>query len=123
MDGDVTLIIQVPRGGEVDEWLRANPPASLAGGEVVVESGPTDGRGHLEPPAAGKVVLSVPSPAALEREADEVRRVIRHAGTGIEPLVVIVEAAEELHDDELAPLLEAARKSPRDVILRVIRDA
>jgi hypothetical protein len=89
----------------------------------VVERGPTDARGHLEPPAAGQVVLSVLSPEALQREADEVRRVIAHAGTGVEPLVVVVEAAEELRDEELAALLEAARESPRAVILRVIRDA
>jgi hypothetical protein len=116
------LIIQVPRGGAVDRQLDADPPASVKDGEVIVTAGPTDAQGHLEPPAAGEVVLSVPSPEALAREADEVRRVIAGAGTGIEPLVVVVEAAEELRDDELAAVVEAAERAPRAVILRVLRD-
>ncbi len=83
------LIIQVPRGGAVDRQLRDRPLDGIAGGEIVVEVGPTDSRGHLEPPAAGKIVLSVPAPEALEREAGDVRRVIAHAGTGVEALVVV----------------------------------
>jgi hypothetical protein len=51
-----------------------------------------------------------------------VRRVIAQAGTGVEPLVVVVEAAEELRDDELTAVLEAAEHSPRTVILRIMRD-
>jgi hypothetical protein len=89
----------------------------------VVEVGPTDSEGVLEPLMAGEVVLSLPSPEGLEREADEVRRVIRQAGTGLEPLVVVIEAAEELRDEELAPLLDAAGHASRAVILRIIRNA
>jgi hypothetical protein len=118
-----TLIIQMPRGGAVDRQLTAQAPQSVASGEVVVDPGPTDAEGHLEPPAAGKVVLSVPSPEALAREAAEVRRVIARAGAGAEPLVVVVEAAEELREDELAAVLQAASNTPRAVILRIIRDA
>jgi hypothetical protein len=117
-----TLIIQVPRGSAVDRQLSAQPPASVASGEVVVEVGPADARGHLEPPTAGQVVLSVPSPETLARQADEVRRVIAQAGTGTEPLVVVVEAAEELREDELAAVLEAAKHASRPVIMRIIRD-
>jgi hypothetical protein len=95
----------------------------VVGGEVVVEVGPTDAEGNLEPADAGEVVLSVASPEALARDAGEVQRVIAHAGTGIQPLIVEVEAAEELRDDELAPVLEAAAHASRTVILRVIRDA
>jgi hypothetical protein len=116
------LIIQVPRGGAVDRQLAADPPQSVTDGEVVVVAGPTDAEGHLEPPAAGEVVMSVPSPEGLAREADEVRRVIGRAGTGVEPLVVVVEAAEELRDDELAAVLEAAEHPSRAVILRIVRD-
>src|SRR6266566_6870420 len=113
------LIIQVPRGGAVERQLNARTPRSVASGEVVVEAGPTDAEGVLEAPAAGQVVLSVPSPEALEREASEVRRVIGQAGTGVEPLVVVVEAGEELREGELAALLSAASHTSRAVILRI----
>ena len=116
------LIIQVARDGAVDRQLAAEPPQSVTDGEVVVVAGPTDAAGHLEPPAAGEVVMSLPSPEALAREADEVRRVIARAGTGAEALVVVIEAAEELREDELAAVLEAAEHSSRAVILRVLRD-
>jgi hypothetical protein len=67
-------------------------------------------------------VLSVPSPETLERDAEEIRRVIGQAGTGSEPLVVEVEAADELREEELASVLDAASHSSRAVILRIIRD-
>ncbi len=116
-----SLIIQVPRDSAVREQLGTRPPATVSGVEVVVEAGPTDADGNLESLTGGEVVLSVPSPEALEREADEVRRVITRAGTGSAPLVVVVEAAEELREEELAPVLEAAAHTARPVILRVIR--
>ena len=118
-----TLIIQVPRGGAVDRQFSAETPASVASGEIVVERGPADAEGVLESPAGGNIVASLPSPEALRREAGELRRVISLAGHGVEPLVVVVEAAEELRADELAAVLDAAKHSSRAVILRVIRDA
>ena len=117
-----SLIVQIPRDSEVDRRLREQPPAAVAAGQILVEIGATDEEGNLEPPLGGEVVLSVPSPEALRRQGDEVRRVIEHAGTGEEPLVVVVEAAEELRDEELAPALEAAAHTSRPVILRVIRN-
>lgn len=117
------LIIQVPRGGAIDRQFTAEAPASVASGEIVVERGAADAEGVLEPSAVGKIVASLPSPEALRREAVELRNVITHAGPGVEPLVVVVEAAEELRADELAAVLDAARHSSRAVILRVIRDA
>jgi hypothetical protein len=113
----------VPQGSAVHRKLRDTPPTAVADGRVVVEHRPTDSEGNLEASAAGEVVLSVPSGEALAREREEVRRVIARAGTGTEPLVIVVEAAEELRDDELEPPLEASRHSSRPVILRVIRDA
>ena len=117
------LIVQLPRGSAVHRQLSAQPPQSVASGEVVVEVGPTDPEGQLEPPAAGQVVLALPSPEALARDAAEVGRVIGQAGTGVEPLVIVVEAAEELRQDELAAVLDAAGHTSRAVILRIIRDA
>ena len=116
------LIIQLPRGGAVDRQFSADAPPSVARGDVLVERGQTDSHGHLEPPAAGQVVLSVPSPEALEHDAAEVRRVIGQAGTGAEPLVVVIEAAEELREVELAAILDAADHTSRVVMLRIIRD-
>jgi hypothetical protein len=118
-----TLIIQLPRGSAVERQLSGQPPRSVASGEVVVQVGPNDVEGRLEAPSAGQVVLSLPSPEALEREASEVRRAIGQSGTGVEPLIVAVAAAEQLRDEELAVLLDAARRTPRAVILRIIGDA
>jgi len=116
-----TLIIQVPRGSSVERQLDANPPPSLTGGEAVVEAVAPDAEGNLDPPVVGEIVLSVPSPETLVREADEVDRVVGEAGTGIEPLVVVIEDAEALRDDEVASVLQATRRAPRPVILRIIR--
>ena len=112
----------MPRGGPLARQLDSEPPPSLADGDVVVEHGPTDEEGNLEPLTGGEVVLSYPSPEGLRREPDEVRRVISHAGHGPEPLVVVLQAAEELRDEELTTVLSAAEHSARPVILRVIRN-
>jgi hypothetical protein len=90
---------------------------------VLAQGGDTDDQGVLVPPDAGEVVLTVPSPEALRREPAEVDRVIDRAGTGTEPLVVVIDDAEELREEELAPLVRAVARSSRAVILRVIRDA
>src|ERR1700722_17656610 len=117
------LIIQVPQGSAVARALAAQAPDGSAAGEVVVVAGTSDAQGNLESIAAGQVVLSLPSPEALERDAAEVRRVIGQAGTGVEPLVIVVEAAEELRQVELDAVLGAAQHTSRAVILRIIRDA
>jgi hypothetical protein len=117
------LIIELPRGGAVERQLGEQPLAAVASGEAVVEPGPTDVEGNLEASAAGEIVLSVPSPEALRHEATEVRRIVERAGTGTEPLLLVVEAAEELREDELAAVLEAAEHARRTVILRIVRDA
>ena len=105
------LIVQLTRDGRVDRQLSAEPPASVTSGDVLVEHGPTDADGRLE------------APEALRRDAEEVRRVIAQAGTGTEPLLVDVEAGEELREEELAPLLDAARHTSRAVILRIVGDS
>jgi hypothetical protein len=122
MTHEATLIIQFPRGGAVDRQLHGDPPAAVAAGDIALDPRDADSGGHLEPPEEGEVVLSVPSPEALRREADEVRRVVDRAGTGTEPLVVVVTAADELRDDELAAVLDAARHARRGVILCVLGD-
>jgi hypothetical protein len=112
----------VPRGSPLARQLDSEPPPSLSAVDVVVEHGPTDEEGNLEPLTGGEVVLSYPSPEGLRREPDEVTRVISHAGQGAEPLVVVLEAAEELCDEELTTVLSAAEHTARPVILRVIRN-
>jgi hypothetical protein len=122
MPHEAALIIQLARGSAVERQFEQDRPASVAGGAVVVDIRPADANGRLEPPDAGQVVLSVPSPETLTREPDEVRRVIDGAGAGVEPLVVVVEAADELRDDQLAVLLAAAEHTSHSVVLRVMRD-
>jgi hypothetical protein len=122
MASQPSLIVEVPRGGAVDRQLSADPAPSVASGDVAVVRLPADAAGRLDAPDAGEVVLSVLSPEALVRERDEVERVVARAGTGDEPLVVVIEAAEELREDELAVIADAARRSRRSVILRVIAD-
>lgn len=112
----------MPRGGAVHRQLGAEAPPSVRSGDVVLEAAPADDEGNLEAAAAGEVVLAVASPETLSREAGEVRRVIAHAGAGVEPLVVVVEAAEELREEELAAVVEAAEHAARPVILRVVRN-
>lgn len=88
----------------------------------MVEGAPTDEHGVLAPLDVGEVVLSVPSPETLRREPDEVRHVVADAGPVSEPLVIEIEAAEELRGEELIVLVEAARNSPHAVLLRVLRE-
>lgn len=120
MAEDPALIVQVPRGSAIEQQLRDQPPTSLEAVDVLVQTGPTDDAGNLED-LAGQVVLTVPSPEELARHADDLERVLHDAGTGTAPLVVIVEAAEQFEEDETKPLVAAARRAPRPVILRVIR--
>ena len=120
MAEDPILIIQVPRGSEIERQLRAERPASLRADDVVVQTGGTDPRGVLEE-TAGEVVLAVPSPEELRRQAGELTRLLERAGAGTAPLVVVIEAGEELREDEAAPVIGAARKARRPVILRIIR--
>jgi hypothetical protein len=120
MVDEPTLIIQVPRGSAIERQLRNDPPGPVSAADVLVQTGPTDDVGNLEA-LSGDVVLSVPGPEELERRADDLQRVVRGAGTGTAPLVVLVEAAEELKAGEAAVVLAAARHASRPVILRVIR--
>jgi hypothetical protein len=116
------LIVQLPRGGAVDRYFQANPSPSVASGQVVLEHLPPEDDGRLGLPDAGEIVLSVLSPEALRRDPEEVQDAIRDAPAGHEPLVVVVEAAEELREDELAVVLNAAANAPGPVILRVLAD-
>lgn len=119
---EARLLVQVPRGGAADRNLRADMPPSVAAGLIVVERIEPGADGTLGPPEAGEVVMSVLSPEAL-REQQEVRDAVRGAGEGGEPLVIIVEAAEYLREDELAAVLNAVSDARRPVIVRVAADA
>jgi hypothetical protein len=123
MTSDAVVIVQLPRGSSVDQYLRAYPPPGVASGRVALEHLAAGADGRLGPPEAGEVVMSVLSPEALTRDQQEVRDVIRRAPDDAEPLVIIVEAAEELREDELAVVLDAAARAGRSVILRVMAGA
>ena len=66
--------------------------------------------------------MSVPSPEGL-RQPSEVRDVIEQAPDKHRPLMIIVEAAEELREEELAVVVDAAERAHRLVIVRIMADA
>ncbi len=117
------LIVQLPRDGAVDRHFRADPPPSVASGQVLLDHVVREPGGHLGPPEAGEIVMSVLSPGTLTREPRQVRDVIRQAPAGHEPLVIIVQAAEELREEALAVVLDAAARTHRRVIMRIMADA
>jgi hypothetical protein len=115
------LIVQVPRGSAVDLQLSQYPPTSVSSGVVAVDRVPPNEDGALGPPEVGEVVLSVPSPETLSREAGHVSQLLEDADPGPDPLVIVVEVAEELREDELIVVVGAAAAAPRAVLLRVDR--
>jgi len=123
MTEETALIVQLPRDGAVDRNLRADPPPSMVSGRVLLDHVVPGPSGRLEPPEAGAVVMSVPSPEALRREPGEVTDAIRGAPAADEPLVIQVEAAGELREDELTVVADAAADAHRWVILRVMADS
>jgi hypothetical protein len=122
MTSQVSVIVELARNGAVDRHLRADPPSSVASGRVVLDHFAANADGHLEPPGGGEVVLSVLSPEAL-RDRQQVQAVLLQTDTSDEPPVIIVEAAEELREDELDAVLDAAERVQRVVILRIMADA
>jgi hypothetical protein len=117
---EAELIIQLPRGSSIDNHLREEPPVGVADGRVVLEHLAPNADGQLLPPEAGEIILTVPSPEALRREPDEIRRVVTAAADDGGPLVVLIEGAEYLRDNELDPVLSAAAETKRVVILRIL---
>jgi hypothetical protein len=110
----------VAQGSSLEQSLR-----ELTGTrpEVVTVGLAPDPDGRLAAPETGHVVASVPSPQALAVESEAIRRVIQGAGGGTEPLLIVVEEAETLLEEQLAPVIEASLHAPRSVILRVIHAA
>ena len=117
-----SVIVQLPRDSAIDHELRAYPLPSVASGRVVLDHVLPGPDGRLEPPEASEIVMSVPSPEGL-RQPSEVRDVIEQAPDEHEPLVIIVEAAEELREEELAVVVDAAERAQRLVIIRIMADA
>lgn len=122
MANPVRVIVQLARDGAVDRYLRAEPPPTLASDQVVLDHIEVDPPGDIGPPEAGVVVMSVLSPEGL-RNAQEVRDAVGQAEAGDGAVTIVVRAAEELREDELAVVLDAARRADRLVILRIIADA
>ncbi len=114
------VIFQVPAGSAIERQLRDEPPAVFGGDDLLVETGPTDEQGNLEA-LAGQTVLSVPSFEELERHLDGLQHLLRQAGTGTQPLVIVVGAAEEIEDRVATAVVDAGRDALRPVFVRVIR--
>ncbi len=123
MTDEADVIVQLAPGSLVDQNLRTEPPPSFVSGRVVLDHVEPEEPGRLGPPEVGEIIMSVLSPEALRREPDQVRDVIEQAPETDEPLVILVEAAEELREDELAVVADAAASAHRPVILRVIADS
>lgn len=120
-DEEAIVIVQLARDSAVDRNLRDDPPPSVLSGRVVLDHVAPGADGRLGPPEGGEVVLSVLSPEAL-REPDQVREAIGQAADG-EPPVIMIEAGEYLREDELAVVVDAAARTHRTLILRVVSDA
>jgi hypothetical protein len=114
------LILLLPAGGRVDRQLTGD--AQLAARGIVRRPVEPDERGRIEPPDPGRIVAGFPSPEALVRERAEVRAAVAAAGRGSEPLVITLEAASELRDEELDAALQAAGRAERPVILAILGD-
>jgi hypothetical protein len=123
MTSDAEVIVQLARDGAVDRNLRADPPPILESRRIALDYVADALDGQLGPPEVGDVVMSVLSPEALVRQHQELRQVVGQAETGDEPLVILVEAAEYLREDELGAVLDAAAHARRPVILRIMADA
>ena len=117
-----SVIVQLPRDSAIDHELRAYPLPSVANGQAVLDHVRPGADGRLEPPEASEIVMSVPSPEGL-RQPSEVRDVIEQAPDKRKPLMIIVEAAEELREEELAAVVGAAEHAHRRVIIRLMADA
>ena len=116
------VIVQLPHDSAIDHELRSYPLPSVASGQVVLDHVRPGADGRLEPPEASEIVMSVPSPEGL-RQPSEVRDVIEQAPDKRKPLMIIVEAAEELREEELAVVVDAAERAHRLVIIRIMADA
>jgi hypothetical protein len=123
MTSTTRVIVELATAGRVDQQLRADPPPFVADERVVLDRLRPDESGGLGPPEAGEIILSVLSPEALTREQERVRDVVRQAERTDEPLVIVVEVAEELREEELRVVLDAAERADRLVILRLTADA
>lgn len=123
MTSPTRVIVELATGGLVDRQLQADPPPAVADERVVLDRIAPDESGGLGPLEGGEVILSVLSPETLRREPEQVRDVVRHAERTDEPLVIVVGAAEELREEELRVVLDAAERADRLVILRIAADA
>jgi hypothetical protein len=118
-----SVVVQLARDGAVDRHFQTEAlPDSIVSGRVALDHIEADPGGVIGPPPAGEVVLSVLSPEGL-RDSQVVHDVVRRAQAGDEPLVITVDAAEYLREDELAAVLDAADHARRLVIVRILADA
>jgi hypothetical protein len=118
-----SVVVQLARDGAVDRHFQTEAlPDSIVSGRVALDHIDGDPGGVIGPPPAGEVILSVLSPEGL-RDSQLVHDVLHRAGSGDEPPVITVDAAEYLREDELAAVLDAAEHAHRLVIVRILADA
>ena len=124
MPHEPSLIVRVRQGSRIEGQLRDDLPTLAQGSAVSLDpvAPPSSGSATIEPPSPGQVVYALPSPEGLVRERQELHDAISGAPHGDEPLVIVIEAGNELRDDELEAAVTAADTTSRPVILTVLRD-
>jgi hypothetical protein len=124
MPHEPSLIVRVRQDSRIEHQLRDDPPTRAQGDSVSLDpvAPPISGSATIEPPTPGQVVYALPSPESLVRERQELHSAISGAPHGNAPLVIVIEAGNELRDDELEAAVDAADTTSRPVILTVLRD-
>jgi hypothetical protein len=124
MPHEPSLIVRVRQDSRIEHQLRDDPPTLAQGDSVSLDpvAPPISGSATIEPPTPGQVVYALPSPESLVRERQELHSAISGAPHGNAPLVIVIEAGNELRDDELEAAVDAADTTSRPVIPTVLRD-
>ena len=116
-----SVIVQVPEGGRLERELRNGLLGEGARDTVLAPVRPVS-PGRLDPPDAANTVFSTSSPEGLVREREELARAVAAERSSARPVAILVEGAEELREDELAAVREAADHAHSDVILVLLRE-
>jgi hypothetical protein len=125
MTGRPYVVIRVYDGGRIAKQLREDPPSAIKEGQVAVEpvrdEDDNDGSaGQVVPPGTGGGAFVIRTLDALMAQRIEVREKVADAGGRGEPFHITVESADEIRNEHVEMLLEAAENVGQVVIIRVL---